>query len=118
MKTYLVMFAEEERGHDDILEQCVLHVFGGLSTICEIYEIRILKRFNFEKKCRMMVCFQSNQVSGVIASFLHDCIRPLLKKYHVYMELFQFEKTYDCMIQELTYGEDVEDLLPCEIKFM
>ena len=83
----MVMFAEEERGHDDVFEKCCSHVFYGLYTFCEIYEFRILKRFNFEKKCRMMICFQSNQVCGVIASFLHDCIRPLLKN-HVYMELF------------------------------
>ena len=118
MKTYLVMFAEEERGHDDILEQCCLYVFNGLLTFCNIYKIKIVKRFNFERKCRMMVCFQTNQVCRVIASFLHDCIRPLFKKYDVYMELFQFEKSFDCMIYKLTHDEDVEHLLPCEIKFM
>ena len=79
MKTYLVMFAEEERGQDDILEQCCLYVSNGLHTFCNIYKIKSLKRFNFERKCRMMVCFQTNQVCGVIASFLHDlCLKNIM----------------------------------------
>ena len=53
------MFAEEERGQECILEKCCLYVFNGLHTFCNIYKIKCLKRFNLERKCRMMVCFQT-----------------------------------------------------------